>query len=354
MKIWFLLASALCLIGVCSPLFAALDCRLSWDAVNAPFAPVTLDYQLNDYRSAKGHPSGERLVLPVASGRFDVYNPTAPFKATMNGRAVEVMAGRVEARDSESAETMFFEKSGGKWKPLVGAPVFQTQDPFVTKVGNELIVGGVETFPRPGGGLGYRTAFRRGSDLASLKPFTTGPEGMKDIRLLSLPDGKLLVMTRPQGAIGGRGKIGMTVIDGLEALNPESIAKATVYEDLFVTEEWGGANELHLLNNGLVGVLGHVAKFDGDGNRHYYPMAFAINPKTGHRSPMKILLERSNLPAGEFKRPDLKDVLFSGGLIRGPGGKAELYVGAGDAEVYRASIEDPFKDYENTTSPSGN
>ncbi|MGZ3687585.1 MAG: DUF1861 family protein, partial [Bdellovibrionota bacterium] len=66
---------------------------------------------------------------------------------------------------------------------------------------------------------------------------------------------------------------------------------------------------------------------------------------TGSASPMKILLERSDLPqglAGKSKRPDLKDVLFSGGLVRHPDATATLYVGAGDAEVHRVDIPDPF------------
>ncbi|MEZ0311156.1 MAG: hypothetical protein ACAI38_05255, partial [Myxococcota bacterium] len=44
--------------------------------------------------------------------------------------------------------------------------------------------------------------------------------------------------------------------------------------------------------------------------------------------------ERSQLgPLGESKRPDLADVLFSGGFD----GKT-LYVGAGDAEVYAITM----------------
>lgn len=64
---------------------------------------------------------------------------------------------------------------------------------------------------------------------------------------------------------------------------------------------------------------------------------------------MRILLTRSQLPPGASKRPDLQDVLFSGGLIRHEDGTAELYVGAGDAEVYRVLIPDPFAGAENTS-----
>ncbi len=321
------------------------DCRQSWKGVSGPAVAAPLDSYLTRHRESKTRVTGEKLNFIGVEGR-DVYNPTAPFKTSHEGKEVEVIAARVESRDSESAETVFFQKSDGQWKPLSGAPVFKTQDPFVTRIGADLVVGGVETFPKPGGGLGYRTVFRRGKDISSLEVFATGPEGMKDIRLLPLPGGKILVLTRPQGATGGRGKVAMTVIENLKGLTPDAIGKATIYEDLFVAEEWGGGNELHLLKNGMVGVLGHVAKFDAEGNRHYYPMTFALNPETGHRSSMKILLERSELPAGASKRKDLQDVLFSGGLVRRADGTAELYVGAGDAEVYRVNIADPFQEFE--------
>lgn len=291
-------------------------------------------------------PAAQRLAFVGVGGR-DVYNPTAPFKARFRGREIEVLAARVEPRLSDASEVMFFERVGERWRPLAGAPVLKLQDPFFSRVGRDLIVGGVETFPKEGGGLGYRTIFYRGKDLADLNPFARGPDGMKDIRLIPLPNGKIFALTRPQGKVGGRGKIAVTMIDDLGSLGPAAINRAMVYEDLFTSEEWGGANELHLLKNGLVGVLGHIARLDGQGNRHYYPMAFAVDPATGRRWPMRILLQRSQIPPGASKRPDLEDVLFSGGLVRGEDGTAELYVGAGDAEVYRVTIPDPFAEFEN-------
>lgn len=307
---------------------------------SAPAAPAGVEGLVTDYRAEGRAASGKRMIFTGIGGR-DAYNPTAPFKTSFRGRAVEVMAARVEARDSEQSETVFFEKSRGRWRPLPGAPRLKLQDPFVARIAGQLVFGGVETFPKDGG-LGYRTVFYRGKSLGTLKRFAVGPDGMKDIRLAELPGGKLLVLTRPQGETGGRGKIAMTVLDGLGALEPGAISRATMLEGLFRADEWGGANELHVLSDGRVGVLGHVARFDETGGRHYYPMAFTVDPATGRRTPMKILLERGRLPAGASKRPDLEDVLFSGGLIRGKNGTAALYVGAGDAEAYRVEIEDPF------------
>lgn len=321
------------------------------DAVAAaPAAPAGVEALVSAYRAEGRSASGRRLRFTGIGGR-DAYNPTAPFRTRFRGRKVEVLAARVEARDSEDSEVIFFERTRSGWRPLAGAPRLKLQDPFVATIAGELVMGGVETFPKDGG-LGYRTVFHRGASLSTLKRFAQGPDGMKDIRLAELPGGKLLVVTRPQGEVGGRGKIATILLDGLSALEPGAIARAKPIEGLFRDDEWGGANELHVLSDGRVGVLGHVARFDENGGRHYYPMAFALDPATGRRSPMKILLERGRLPAGASKRPDLQDVLFSGGLIRGKNGKAALYVGAGDAEAYRVALDDPFSALEGRARPS--
>ena len=114
----------------------------------------------------------------------------------------------------------------------------------------------------------------------------------------------------------------------------------------FYPEEWGGANEAHLLSNGLVGVLGHIACFDDEMNKHYYPMVFAFDPGSKTASGMEIIAIRKNFPEGPAKLPSLIDVLFSGGLVRRGDGTAELYVGVSDAEAHRIVIPDPFDKYE--------
>ncbi|AZR73250.1 hypothetical protein BBF96_07540 [Anoxybacter fermentans] len=298
---------------------------------------------LLDFKSKKQQLKGEKLHFVDVDGR-DVYNITAPFEDA----GEMVIAGRVEARDSEDSEVFFFVQEDGYWRPRKNAPKFRLQDPFVTKISGELVFGGVEIFPHPEieGALSYRTIFYRGIDINSLKKFAIGPDGMKDIRLVELADGKIGVFTRPQGKIGGRGQIGFIKIDSLDQLNIEVINNAKLLTEQFIEEEWGGANELHLLSNGLVGVLGHIARFDEEGNRHYYPMVFAFDPLTETASSMEIIATRDNFPPGPAKRPDLVDVLFSGGLIRMEDGRAELYVGVSDAEAHKIVISDPFLKYE--------
>ncbi|WP_205620183.1 MTP-1 family protein [Cohnella thermotolerans] len=299
---------------------------------------------LRDYEaSGKWAANPEKLVFEGV-GDKDVYNIAAPFE---DGGG-PVIAGRVESRDSESSDIVFFTQREGIWTPREGAPVLRLQDPFHTRIGGELIVGGVETYPLPGrtGGLSWRTVFYKGSGIDTLKPFFTGPDGMKDLRLIELADGGVGVFTRPQGEKGGRGKIGFVRLPSLGDLTVEAIEDAPLLAGQFADEEWGGANELHLLAGGLVGVLGHIACFDAWGARHYYPMAFALDPETGEHSDIELIAARNRFLPGEAKRSDLADVVFSGGLIRKPDGTADLYAGVGDAEAQKITIADPFARYE--------
>ena len=277
-------------------------------------------------------------------GARDVYNITASF--TFDGHVM--IAGRVEGRETEHAETVFFTPSGDEWVPVPGAPTFPAlQDPCITFVDDELVFGGVQ-FPIkiPGGENIWRMQFYRGKTLAGLKHFFEGPDKMKDIRLKQLSDGRIGVLTRPQGGRGGRGKVGFMTVDRLEALTVEQMEAAPLFEHLFLPDEWGGANEAHVLANGNLGVLGHMAYFDEKEHRHYYPMVFSVDLKTGLATSPKIIAQRKDFPAGESKRADLADVLFSGGIVRHGDNTATLYAGLSDAEAGWVRIPDPFRSFE--------
>lgn len=299
---------------------------------------------LEAFRNQEAKPYGVEKLAFSGVGDRDVYNIAAPFE----DEGELVIAGRVEERDSEQSEIHFFVKQGEQWVPREGAPVLPLQDPFFTFIAGELILGGVQTFPHPeiAGALSWRTVFYRGSRIAELKEFFSGPDQMKDLRLVEQQDGTIGIFTRPQGEKGGRGKIGYTQADRLEDLSQELIEQAPLLNGQFSDEEWGGANEVHLLTNGLLGVLGHIARFDDRGDRHYYPMIFVLDPKTGAYSDMKIIAERNNFAEGPAKRPDLVDVVFSGGLVRKEDGTADLYAGISDAGAQKVMIPDPFIPFE--------
>lgn len=274
-------------------------------------------------------------------GGRDVYNITAPF--TIDGE--ELLAGRVEDRDHELSDIVFFRREGTAWVPFHQAPQLKgLQDPCVTFIDGELVVGGVRYPVRfRDGRVGWRMEFYRGTSLASLKLMVQGPESMKDIRFCAMPDGKVAVFSRPQGRRGGRGKIGFTVADSLDDITSELIESAPILEGQFAPGEWGGANEAHVLTDGTLGVLGHVARWDSQRARHYYPIAFKLNPKSLRATPAKIIARRSLFPAGPSKRPDLADVVFSGGLLRHADGTATLYAGLSDAAAGTVRMVDPFE-----------
>lgn len=277
-------------------------------------------------------------------GERDVYNITAPFED--DGHFL--IAGRVESRDSEHSEIVFFTERNGEWTPREQTPVLILQDPFHTRIGGERILGGVQIFPHPErkGALGWRTVFYRGRRVSELRPFFSGPDGMKDLRLVELADGRIGVFTRPQGVKGGRGKIGFTIVSTLNDLTLQAIDEAPLLKGQFTDEEWGGANDAHLLSNGLIGVLGHIAYFDATGDRHYYPMVFALDPENGQYSSIELIAVRDDFLPGPAKRNDLRDVVFSGGLIRKQDGTADLYAGTSDAEAQHITIPDPFLRFE--------
>ncbi len=290
--------------------------------------------------------------LPRTSGKLtfrgvdarDVYNIAAPF----NWQGQRLIAGRVESRDNELSESLFFRQVADAWEPLAGAPTFPSlQDPCITFINGELILGGVRyPITLPGGETIWRMEFYRGRTLNELKLFFTGPDKMKDIRLTQLANGRIGVLTRPQGAKGGRGTIGWLVTDTLEALTARALEEAPLFNHHFLPLEWGGANEAHLLANGRIGVLGHVACFDEQEHRHYYPMVFCVDPERGTASDLQLIGQRSDFPEGVAKRPDLADVIFSGGLVRHADRTATLYAGLSDAEAGWLTIPDPFLQFE--------
>lgn len=308
----------------------------------------TCKEMLLEFKNLKNRDISSKLLFDGIENE-DVYNITAPF--LFEGK--RYLAGRVEKRTEEWSRVVFFMEENEKWIADNSIPSLPLQDPFVTQVNGEFIVGGVEVFDdvENPGMLNYRTNFYRGNSLRSLTLFAKGPDRMKDIRLLQLEKNQILVMTRPQGSIfangkcyeAGRGKIGYMIIHSLDELTPEAILDATIFDDQFISEEWGGCNQLFMLGDGNVGILSHIARFDEAGNRHYYSSAFCMNPQTGEHTPMKLIAVRDNFALGDAKRPDLTDVIFSGGLERNNNKKAMLYCGVSDAQGHRIEIDDPFE-----------
>jgi len=282
------------------------------------------------------------MAAGVKSEEIDVYNGTPPFEIDVDGKKRKIMVMRVEPRGNEfDSKVYFFEQLNEldefTWNKIDDAPVFNMQDPFVTTMGGEIIIGGVEVSPillDDNEDATYRTIFYKGKSLDTLEKFAVGPEKMKDIRITELENGHIGVFTRPQDGIYGPGQIAYIELDGLVDLNPGNISKAKVIENQFISTEWGGANQLHLREDGKIGVIGHIACFDEEFNKIYYAVSFIFDPKTQIASPLKIIATRDNFPEGESKKPNLKKVIFPGGIH-----KNFLYAGLGDAGSGRIPID---------------
>jgi len=302
----------------------------------------TVAQLLQEYRNHTP-PTHSQKITFVGDLIGDIYNITSPF--VFNGETI--MAGRVEPRDSELSSVMFFRNNDDRCTLIKDDSQFKNhQDPCCCVIGDELILGGV-VYPvqRSDGTTTYQMVFYRGTSLSTLTPFFKGPEGMKDIRICGLPNGRVLVMTRPQGGESGMGEIGYHIFDDLDSINADVIQTATLFKDQFVSGEWGGANQLFVLNDTTVGVLGHISYFEmvNEVNvRHYYPMVFEFDLITQKTTPPRIIAERSCFPVGPAKRPDLIDVVFSGGMVRTGDGAAILYAGLSDTEAGFCHLPDPF------------
>lgn len=293
------------------------------------------------FKAARGEGPRSTAQLRFAGvDGHDVYNITAPFRSG----DVTVIAGRVEPRHHEFSTIVFFAEREGVWYPVPGAPLFDLQDPFFCFVRGELVFGGVRIHETETGVLGWKTVFFRGTSIFDLKEFFVGPNGMKDIRLCDCENGRIGVFTRPQVEKGGRGTIGYTEVASLDDLTLAVLDAAPLIEGMFHPSDWGGANETHLLAGGEIGVLAHAAYYENDDYqqaRHYYATAFIFDPQTRRFRDYRVIASRDQFPDGQAKRPDLKDVIFSSGLVRGSEG-TRLYAGVSDAEAHWIAIPDPF------------
>ncbi len=298
---------------------------------------------LSNFENKENKSAGEKLKF-IGVNDADVYNISAPF----NFAGKKLISGRIEKRNiiADSEVKFFKEVENGLWKLCEDSPTFKLEDGFVTQVEGELIFGGVEVYPTPTKtkpkAVGYRTSFYRGYNIASLEKFAQGPNKMKDLRMTELSNGHIGLFTRPQGGVYEGGRIGYVGLSSLEDITPFNIENAKIIENQFAKGEWGGVNELHLLSDGQIGVLGHIACYSKDMKKHYYAMSFIYDPATHTSTPIEIIATRKDFPHGPPKAPELEDIIFPGGLIRHPDGTATLYVGLSDSESGWIKIPDPF------------
>lgn len=280
---------------------------------------------------------------------FDVYNISIPFE----WKGKRYLYGRLERRHEWARSWVrLFEASGpDEWTVVPDSMIYQLEDPYVSAIGDEIVLGGTHVRFRQGAYDTFYSYFYRGTDLNDLRYFTTGPDHMKDIRLVDLAGGGIGVFSRPKGddlrqKYGSLSMIGFTVLDSLEQLSAETIEQAPYIQGIFGADEWGGCNQAYLLDSGLIGAIGHLgyptAREDGTKLWAYMNMSFVIDPQTRELHDCRVIATRDSFPAGPAKKPVLADCAFAAGIEMRPDGKADLYSGIGDTEAARIVIDDPF------------
>ncbi len=295
---------------------------------------------LEAYKNKKKNQRTHEISFPSMDGK-DVYNISSPF--VHDGK--EYILGRIESRDSELSEVGIFARTGEYAYHELIKRIPLLQDPFHTLIDSGLVIGGtgieIDNDKRI---ISWATTFFTLKELNRLDEFFTAPPRMKDVRMFQ--DDMLHVFTRPQGNKAKKGRIGYVSIASVKNLSRELLENASLFDTQFDAESWGGVNQVLKLKNGMLGILGHVATMSEGDNRHYYGMTFAFDGKTGFLTDMKIICEREDFPKDVAKRPDLADVVFPGGIIRHPGGRATLYAGLSDVKAALMEMDDPFLEYE--------
>lgn len=282
---------------------------------------------------------------------YDVYNCSIPF--TWDGK--RYIFGRVERRSEwmRSWVRLFEESGRDEWTLVPNSMIYQLEDPYISKVQDELVLGGTHVKVKSGELDTYYGYFYKGVDINDLYYFTTGPDYMKDIRLVELADGKIGVFSRPRNEeimklYGCESMVGFAVIDSLKDLTEDVVENAPYVEGLFGPGEWGGCNQAYLLESGKIGAIGHISYIgqkDGCDVLSYMNMSFVLDPNTRKVEDFKIIGTRSSYPEGPAKKPNLIDCAFTTGIVMRPDGTADLYSGIGDCQEGRAVIPYPFKGF---------
>lgn len=283
---------------------------------------------------------------------FDVYNSSVPFE----WQGKRYIFGRVERREEwANSWVRLFEQTGkDEWTLVPDSMIYQLEDPYIAIIQDELILGGTHVRKKQGSIDTYYGYFYKGRDIHNLEYFTTGPDYMKDIRLVQLDGSRIGVFSRPRSEAvrskyGSESVIGFATFKDIGELSAEVIEGAPVIEGLFEKDEWGGCNQCYPLDSGLIGVTGHKCyKKPGQSGEEvlvYVNISFVFDPAGHQIMDSKIIGTRDCYPEGPAKKDSLVDCVFTSGIEMREDGRVDLYSGVNDVEVGRIVIDYPFEGY---------
>lgn len=312
---------------------------------------MTLIKQRKEFEETKKIYESTKLIFKGV-GDMDVYNCSIPF--IKNGKSY--IYGRVERRDEwANSIVRLFENCGmDEWTLVPDSMSYQLEDPYIAFIDSDLVLGGTHVRKQLNVVDSYFGYFYKGRELDHLTYFTTGPDYMKDIRLVKMDGTKIGVFSRPRGEhirkeYGCESLIGFAVINSIDELSADVITNAKIIPNLFDNDQWGGCNQAYLLDNGLIGIIGHKCyRADNEEGQEiltYMNFSFVYDPEKHEAIGEKIIGTRNCYPDGPAKMPNLPDCAFTSGIVMRDDGKVDLYSGISDCEQGRIVIDYPFTKY---------
>lgn len=281
--------------------------------------------------------SDSRILQVINLNGKTAYNPTVPIQH----KGKKYLGIRVESFNSETdTKVLFAEEKENKLKIDYSIKSLKLQDPSYVKIKKYTLILGVNVW-KQNEKIEWKQDIYIGDDIENLEYFCCGPVSMKDIRLVDLKD-RIGVFTRPQGVIGGKGKIGyfeIGTIDELKKMPEQDWYKAQLIENLFSKEEWGGVNQAIRISNNEINIIGHIAHQSinekNELTKHYNAMNFKFNLITKEFTNFKIIAKRNVFPASLSKRsPELNDIIFPAGIDN----SNNLYCGISDYCIGKIKI----------------
>lgn len=280
---------------------------------------------------------------------YDVYNTSIPFAYAGD----TYLFGRVERREEwATSHVRLFQRVGeDAYAAVPDSMIYPLEDPCIARIGGEYVLCGTHVQKRKGVVHTYHAYFYSGGDPRNLRYFTTGPQRMKDIRLVELASGRIGVFSRPRGPeiaaqYGSSAIVGYAEIDSLDDLDEAVVQGARKIDGLFGQDEWGGSNQAYALLDGTIGVIGHKSRVERDAQgtqqKVYDNIAFRFDPQAHALLRCDTIATREAFPTAPAKMPDLARCAFASGIVSRADGRVDLYSGLGDVCEGRIVMENPF------------
>lgn len=309
---------------------------------------------------------GSRKLIFTGVEGYDVYNCSIPFL----WQGETYIFGRVEKRTEWARSWVYLFRQVGedRFERVPDSMIYTLEDPYIAWIRGEMCMGGTYVVRMRNEVKTYWANFYRGKDIKNLYYFTTGPDYMKDIRLVDMGERGIGVFSRPRDEAtrqkyGSASVVGFTTIPTLDALDDQVVENARVIEGMFGEGEWGGCNQCYMLDSGYIGIIGHKCYQYPWRERHpwdselpacakeqeddrtmnaYCNVAFVFDPVTHKLLEEKVIGTRTCYPDGPTKVFITLDSAFTSGIVPRADGKCDLYSGICDAEEGVITIDAPF------------